>query len=242
MMNDDTLENWQDFFSRYKSHKQNLCRVRIEEFKYGFSFLQSAFITIQRLIFEIDRMSAYKFNLFRLFNIDRQEVKTHSALIADLLSPVGLHSQGSLFLNNFLKLIQNQIDLPIQLSFDQIPFLKWYVETEKVTEFGNLDIVLSNFDERVLIVIENKIDAVEQPNQLMRYVQWMDTMRNFYDFQVLIFLTPYGTPSQTAKGNKYLKISYNRDIVNWLKSSLNDIRTSRVKEVIIQYIEIAESI
>ena len=45
------------------------------------------------------------FNLFSITRIERAEVNTHSAMIAELLSPEGRHGQGVYFLELFLSTI-----------------------------------------------------------------------------------------------------------------------------------------
>lgn len=47
-------------------------------------------------------------NIFRLLGITTDEVRTHSALLADLLNPRGTHGQGSLFLATFLQHCQQK--------------------------------------------------------------------------------------------------------------------------------------
>ncbi|MDP9665974.1 UNVERIFIED_ORG: hypothetical protein J2W16_003709 [Pseudomonas cremoricolorata] len=42
------------------------------------------------------------FNIFSITRIERAEVNTHSAMIAELLNPKGRHGQGACFLELFL--------------------------------------------------------------------------------------------------------------------------------------------
>jgi len=44
-----------------------------------------------------------KFNMFTITKIERKEVNTHSAMIAELLNPCGLHGQGDIFLKKFIE-------------------------------------------------------------------------------------------------------------------------------------------
>ena len=54
------------------------------------------------------------FNVFSILHMESDEVKTHSAIIAELLNPRGSHSQRTLFLKLFLE----------KLPEDKIPKLK----------------------------------------------------------------------------------------------------------------------
>lgn len=64
------------------------------------------------------------FNVFSILDRESDEVKTHSAFIAELLNPHGSHSQGTLFLKLFL----NQL----KLFLDQL--LKKFQEEQKAQE------------------------------------------------------------------------------------------------------------
>ena len=46
--------------------------------------------------------SGENFNIFTILDRETDEVKTHSAIIADLLNPDGLHGQGEVFARLFL--------------------------------------------------------------------------------------------------------------------------------------------
>jgi hypothetical protein len=46
------------------------------------------------------------FNIFNILGLRSEEVRLHSALIAELLNPKGRHGCASLFLKSFLKTIE----------------------------------------------------------------------------------------------------------------------------------------
>src|SRR5690242_6995373 len=48
------------------------------------------------------------FNLFQITRRAHYEVTTHSALLGELLNPLGNHDQGGLFLSSFLELIASK--------------------------------------------------------------------------------------------------------------------------------------
>ena len=103
--------------------------------------------------------SGIKFNLFSITKIEKKEVNTHSALIAELLNPKGTHYQGDLF----LKLFFNSISYLKNISLD---FSTAIVKKEKSFNKGKdrVDIFIE-FDNFILI-IENKIDASDQNKQI----------------------------------------------------------------------------
>ncbi len=53
---------------------------------------------------ELSRLNGENFNLFDILDRRTEEVKTHSAMIAELLIPKGSHGLGDEFLKLFLKI------------------------------------------------------------------------------------------------------------------------------------------
>ncbi len=114
----------------------------------------------------------------------------------------------------------------------------WRVEREKSTQYGRLDLVVSNPKLSFLLVIENKIYAPEQADQLLRYAQWLSDQQPYFERQALIYLTPGGNHSNSAGGYPYYPFSYRQDIYHWLNHVQADIQSPRVQESIKQYMEI----
>ena len=143
------------------------------------------------------------FNVFWMLNLAYKE-ETHSAFIGELLNPRGMHGKGDAFLDLFCK--QMKIHFP----------LNTYKLLEHSFEDGRLDIYLPcNEDPSKSIIIENKIDASDQKSQLKRYHSSFPKAKLFY-------LTKNGRKaSDESTGGEhdfYTCISYNKDILKWLKS------------------------
>ena len=51
---------------------------------------------------EIAKITGENFNIFRILKIEANEVRTHSAFIAELLRTSGSHGQNSAFLKIFI--------------------------------------------------------------------------------------------------------------------------------------------
>ena len=68
---------------------------------------------------KVEKEKGEKFNYFSVLKIEKAEVK-HSAFIAELLNPKGLHGQGNIFLNLFIDLIQykdfNTTDAKVEIE------------------------------------------------------------------------------------------------------------------------------
>lgn len=157
-------------------------------------------------------LSGENFNIFSIMSMGSDEVFTHSAIISELLNPKGSHSLGTKPLELFYKIVideeKSSEDLKhfICLKEEHAGFI-----SEDKTEGGRLDIVVKDAYENGF-VIENKIYAGEQHNQLLRY-------RNRYPKAKILYLTLKGEESKQSKsvdGIIYHQISYENDIVNWI--------------------------
>jgi len=125
-----------------------------------------------------------------------------------------------------------RIDLPTEGA-------SWDVVAEKSVPGGQLDIVIESRRSNLLMVVENKIDAPEQMDQLGRYQDWLSRRSNYPpDRRVLIYLTPDGRRATTASREDYFCLSYARDVSAWLKSALPGIEASRVRDAVIQYLDL----
>jgi hypothetical protein len=207
-----------------------------------FGHTKVALQSIKTVFQEYDRNLAGDFNLFSLLGVERFEVATHSAFLGALLNPQGTHGQMFLFLEAFLRHFSEKFGHPFPAPNDDIRKGTWYVDKEKVTAFGNLDLVISCPDLQFLLVIENKIGAVEQTDQLERYTKWMDSQKEYFNSPILIYLTPRGDKSSSAHGRKYYPLSYHEDIKSWLEKSYGEIQAPRVKDAISQYLQVLKNL
>ena len=138
-------------------------------------------------------LSGENFNIFSIMSMESDEVFTHSAIIAELLNPKGSHSLGTQPLKLFYKIVLNIEKFPENIE-QHICIKEEYIGliTDDKTG-GRLDIVVKDSSGNGL-VIENKIYAGEQPDQLKRY-------KNKYGNATLLFLTLKGDESKQASEN-----------------------------------------
>lgn len=195
--------------------------------------------------------SRYSYNILKTLKLETDETKLHSAFIAHLLDPEGSHKQKDKdFLKLFLETICNfekndkrfneKIHVGVEYSIGKI--------NKEKTEGGRIDILIKG--ESFIIVIENKIYAEDQQNQLLRYHNYLKDKPS----PKLYYLTLFGddaSENSTGKTNfSYERISYQKDILSWLNecqvyinkitNADKDEHTSRLKLAIIQYQEIVE--
>jgi len=160
----------------------------------------------------------------------------HSAFLAELLNPKGSHDHNDRFLNLFID--QFQIE-----DFDcknAEVHIEKFIGCKTADSGGRIDIYIKSPNGK-RILIENKIYAGDQENQLIRY--------HNYDLNAtIIYLTLDGKqPSEYSLNNRKKSVnknvlkccSYNRDIVSWLEACRKEVTThSSLKETITQYISL----
>ena len=148
------------------------------------------------------------FNVFRLCGVDHYET-LHSKILADFLNPKGSHGQGMLFLDLFCEILGR---LGFEGSFSAnvtvATEVTGYIKDESV---GRFDILLEDSSTSSVCIIENKIFASEQPEQLKRYADWLQRERKGWK-KFLVFLTLNGREACSIKApEKYCRMAYVRN-------------------------------
>ena len=186
---------------------------------------------------EEGRKRGEKFNIFNVLGLSRDEVRLHSAFLAELLNPDGNHGLGDKFLKAFIKDVINDDSFQFDSASakPQVEFTIGNIN-EDYTKGGRIDILIQDKEQRA-IIIENKIDAVDQPKQLLRYYNYI---KNNPQYRIL-YLTKEGTEPKefSLGGNKdieYQCISYKEDIINWLEKCIEIAALHpAIREIIQQY-------
>jgi len=176
------------------------------------------------------KLSGENFNIFSIMGMEADEVRTHSSIIGELLNPKGSHSLGSKPLELFVKQIykdKNDFKLDYESSICQKEFHIGKITDDK-TEGGRIDLILKD-KSGCKFVIENKIYATEQENQLLRY-------QTAYPNANILYLTLYGEESKSEKITDYEIVSYRKDILNWIEACAKEaFDKPMVREVLNQY-------
>lgn len=143
-----------------------------------------------------------KFNIFDALGIERQEIR-HSNFLAFLLNPAETHGLGELFLKRFL-----QRALALGGDRAQVTPLDidvWRLDRAQVfREWQDIDILVHDASNRLVVVIENKIDSTEHSDQLQRYMEVSE--REFRTSKIIgIYLTP---SADKPSDERYVAVSY----------------------------------
>ena len=201
------------------------------------------------------RKRGEKYNIFSVLGLETSEVRTHSAFLASLLNPNGNHGVGNAFLDAFVS--------EMNLGGLQLDTTNAQVNVEHVTSDGRIDILIFDNNKKA-IIIENKIYAGDQPEQLKRYDDY--AKQQFTNDYRLLYLTldghmPSKDSTKDLKDNQYFRLAYNnnlnfsnedtsnsdnvinRDVLHWLEECVKiAYNKPLVRETIIQYQSLIKSL
>ena len=180
-----------------------------------------------------------RFNLLSIIEKDRDEAHIHSKVLYNLLS----QNWGKIDKETFLTLFLKEIGIEDEIIYNE----KWEVSREKVFDLdtikGRLDFEIKSKD--YIYIIEMKIDAGDQPEQLMRYQKFAKEQHKKYK---IFYLTLDGhNASKKSIGEEenleenqkveYINISFKEEILNWLGNCLKLVEGKENKSTCInQYI------
>ena len=180
--------------------------------------LQQAYEKSKDYLYE----DSLRFNLLSIIEKDRDEAHVHSKVIYNLLSQDWGKKDKETFLTLFLK--------EIGIEDDNIYDKNWEVTREKAFDLdtikGRLDFEIKSKD--CIYIIEMKIDAGDQPEQLIRYQEFAKEQHKKYK---IFYLTLDGhNASKKSIGEEenleenqkveYTNISFKEEILNWLENCL----------------------
>lgn len=164
---------------------------------------------------ECQKQNGNSFNLFNVLNIKTDEL-IHSSMIASLLDPHGEHGKGCLFLQRLLNIWDFGFVLDTKTASVTTEYEIGTLNSSS-TWGGRIDILITDAHNHA-IIIENKINAQDQKNQLKRYANFAKSSKLEY---TIIYLTLDGhEPSELSTGKNfsedYVMFSYQEDILPWL--------------------------
>lgn len=164
------------------------------------------------------------FNLFSILRSSSDEVRLHSRFLAFLLNPSASHNQGT---------------VPLRLLLKRLGIQNFDIETVVVkAEYQNIDILIHNQSGQA-VIIENKIYASDQDEQLWRYHQRMQA-EGYREIWTTYLTLDGSEPSEQSRKSLPVKLlSYEAEIIAWLEECIPLVaREPGVRESIFQYIEL----
>ena len=189
--------------------------------------------TISESYERVAEATGENFNIFSILQMESDEVATHSRFIAELLNRKGRHGQKDKFLSLFINRFSNNYEFFPARSKVVVEHHIGKVDTEKG---GRIDILIKD-DKQNVIMIENKIYAGEQHNQLLRY-------KNAFPKGKLFYLTLFGDDSSQKNSHSlYDKLSYETDIIEWLEDCKKEsVNIPILRETISQYVNLLKKL
>jgi len=179
----------------------------------------------------IKKLNGENFNIFSILNLESDEVKTHSYFIYNLLNPKGTHDMGDLFLKLFLKQILNKDE------YKETGNCITVKREDPTDENRRIDFTIEM--ENLLIAIEMKIYASDQPKQLVDYKKHIDKIKKQ---NKLFYLTLLGSEANAESSGKlkvdkdYFLLSFYYDIYIWLQQCIEKSATvPTLREGLIHY-------
>ncbi|QKZ04048.1 PD-(D/E)XK nuclease family protein [Pseudomonas eucalypticola] len=168
------------------------------------------------------------FNLFSVLRSSSDEIRLHSRFLAFLLDPKATHNQGSALLGLLLERLGIQ-------NFDM-------AHARVDVEYQNIDILVRNRAGQA-VIIENKIYAGDQEEQLWRYHQRMQAEGSSEVWTTYLTLDGSEPDEQSSKGLPVILVSYEAEIIAWLKDCIPLVaREPGVRESLFQYIELLQKL
>lgn len=179
-----------------------------------------------------------EFNAFETLGIINTEIR-HSNVLAWLLNPQENHGLGDTFLKKFVQSLfykgQNNNNSNSLNLFD-ISLMDYFDFTIR-REWRNIDVLAVSEQNKLVIVIENKIWSKESRHQLGKYMNIVES--EFKDYKkIYVFLTPNG---DIPSDEENWLISNYGFVTNILEKSMELKKESlnlNVKYFIEQYLEI----
>ncbi|NDV24441.1 PD-(D/E)XK nuclease family protein [Desulfovibrio sp. JC022] len=212
------IEFWESFFDQYKDFSDQ----REWEKKQGIN----------------------DFNILTTVLKSTDEVRLHTRYLYALLNPKGLHYQGTLFLEIFM----TAIGYKDWLDYKKTRVRKEYslIDSKDDDQQNQVDLYITDGNRH--IIVENKLNAVDQKGQIARYAQ---TIHDKYDLEhtdlLFVYLNKGREPEgralkwnnegynidqshQTLKNKSsgsniclYISIQYSKEIISWINESIKAI-------------------
>lgn len=193
-----------------------------------------------------DPISDDNFNIFNVLDIEYDEVRLHSKILKYFIEL----DQGKSFFKVLTETFpKKKAWLEQCMSSDNVKVIieKSINSMEEDLTDGRIDLLINfkNFS----IIIENKIFAKDQENQLIKYYNYVESSGKAF---LILYLTPNGSlPNEKSiedkKNDKKLKcnqdfhlISYKDHILRWLQEY--EVTGNKSREILEQYIKTVKKI
>ncbi|MEQ9099974.1 MAG: PD-(D/E)XK nuclease family protein [Imperialibacter sp.] len=243
------LNRCKRFFTEYIQLEEQFWQERIEEEINQFKLLQVSYTPLDVELQGLLKKETPFFNVFHILNIGHYETRLHTPFLCHLLNPEESHQQGSLFLDSFMTQI-----LFLPYNYGKMEGFEIYEELS--TDYGRIDIFIEfKVDgSYYCVLLENKIYAGDQPQQVDRYFKYItEELEVSEQCFKLLYLTRTGNPPTDGSINSVLAAKlrgtgqlvlkgYHQHIIPWLEGCFPAILSPTVRQTMFQYIKVLEGL
>lgn len=216
--------------------------IEQQQLDYFFDTIRSRVAIERQRQLEIDLTEASRFNVFDLIEPDENKL---SDILADLMNPTGSHGQGDLFVRSLFQ----ELGFGASDTDGQIPTVSREALTHGIVKsHRRMDVLV---EAGVLLAIENKVDSLEQPDQVKDYLQHLRYCARAQPQPfVLVYLTPNGRRPTSLRPD-VLKIelaegrlrcwSYRQELRAWLDDCRRRCAALRIQSFLSDFIRYIDS-
>ncbi|HLP87657.1 MAG TPA: PD-(D/E)XK nuclease family protein [Nostocaceae cyanobacterium] len=148
-------------------------------------------------------------NIFEAIGVVRREIM-HSNFLAFLLNPSQNHRLGDIFLKRFLKGVLLESDENIDEEYKKISSfdieMADLTDAEVRREWQNMDIFIHSPSNKLVCVIENKIDSSDFSGQLLGYQYDVEEHYEEDYKKILVYLNPKGIEATDEVANESWRV------------------------------------
>lgn len=222
----------------------------IENYKKFLEEFKQCYEKYEKKLENLKKQGESDYNIFNTLYSNSDEVR-HTMFLQSFLDPEGLHYQNDLFLSEFIKACKI-IDF-------ELDTLNTRVYREYGDMYNKIDIYITDGNKH--IIIENKIWANDQNEQIARYIdiikkeieQDYDKIsdQDIFNKMLVLYLTPFKRePNKNSLGKyeiqgnflekpnhkiQYKNITYEKEILEWIYKIENKTKNLNCKELFVLF-------
>lgn len=190
---------------------------------------------------ELDKINSKisKFNAFEILGVVNAEIR-HSNMLGWIFDPNENHGLDDVFIKKFIQRIfynyKEQLkELDERLNFLEISLMEYHDFIVR-REYRNIDLLLYSEQNKLVIIIENKIWSKESSHQLQKYRDIVD--EEFKDYKKInIFLSPLGEEPSDMKNWVICDYSLILEILRKSIELKKEVLGKSIKDFLEQYEE-----
>lgn len=216
--------------------------IEQQQLDYFFDTIRSRVAIERQRQQEIDLTEATRFNVFDLIEPDENKL---SDILADLMNPTGSHGQGDLFVRSLFQ----ELGFGASDIDGRTPTVRREALTHGIVKsHRRMDVLV---EAGVLLAFENKVDSMEQLDQVKDYLQHLRYCVSAKPQPfVLVYLTPNGRPPKSLHpdvlkfelAERHLRCwSYRRELRAWLDACRRKCAARRIQDFLSDFIRYIDS-